>query len=122
MDLKNKLVAITGPTSGLGRYLSINFAKEFSNIALIGRDNVKLISLKNEISVFGVKCEKYFIDLNSIKSINDITKKIYHDFDQTIDIFINNAASAILGQFEKYPEEEIIKVFNLNLISPFSIF
>ena len=51
--LKNKTAIITGATSGMGREIAIQFAKEGANVVVTGRREENLISLTEEIRPFG---------------------------------------------------------------------
>ena len=51
--LKNKTAIITGATSGIGREIAIQFAKEGANVVVTGRREENLISLTEEIRPFG---------------------------------------------------------------------
>lgn len=51
--LKNKTAIITGATSGIGRQIAIQFAKEGANVVVTGRREANLVSLADEIRPFG---------------------------------------------------------------------
>ena len=51
--LKNKTAIITGATSGIGREIAIQFAKEGANVVVTGRREENLVSLAEEIRPFG---------------------------------------------------------------------
>ncbi len=48
MDFKNKVVLITGASSGIGKDATIEFAKLGSNIVLVARRKDKLEQVANE--------------------------------------------------------------------------
>lgn len=51
--LKSKTAIVTGATSGIGREIAIQFAKEGANVVVTGRREANLISLAEEIRPFG---------------------------------------------------------------------
>ena len=54
MDFKNKVVLITGASSGIGKQTAIEFAKLGSNIILVARRKDKLEQVENELKQFNV--------------------------------------------------------------------
>ena len=55
MDFKNKVVVITGASSGIGEASAIQFAKKGANIVLAARRKEKLLVAEKKISKFNVK-------------------------------------------------------------------
>ncbi len=54
----NKLVVITGATSGIGYHTARKYASRGANLLCINRNRVKSEALRQEIeSEFGVRCE-----------------------------------------------------------------
>ncbi|MBU1677634.1 MAG: SDR family oxidoreductase [Bacteroidetes bacterium] len=102
--LKNKIVFITGATSGIGRACAYAFAKENASLVLCGRRVSLLKSIKNDIEFkFGVDVYTFQLDVrfkNDVeKSIRQIPEKL-----KNIDILINNAG---LGRgFAKFYEDD----------------
>jgi len=90
----NRNVVITGATGGLGSSLAHLFTQLGANLLLIGRDQLKMESLVDELSLLkdnsqaiNTICLDFFSD--------DFEKKIKSAFDKltTIDVLINNAAT-----------------------------
>ena len=54
MDFKNKIVLITGASSGIGRQTAIEFAKKGSNLILVARRKEKLEELEKQLQKFNV--------------------------------------------------------------------
>lgn len=80
---KNKTVAITGATGGIGRAIGEMFAKEGANVALSD-----LSPPNDAANVIGGKA--YACDVSSELSVNDFIDQVERDFGQ-VDIFISNA-------------------------------
>lgn len=89
MNMKNKVVLITGAAVGIGRACAIKFAESGARVILIDVDSDKLDSLKNELSRFGVIA--YACDISSEQAVNDIISDIEKEIG-TVDVLINNAA------------------------------
>ena len=54
MDFKNKVILITGASSGIGKETAIEFAKLGANIVLVARRKDKLEQVANELNDFHV--------------------------------------------------------------------
>lgn len=95
MDFKNKVVIITGASSGIGASAALLYAKQSADIVLVGRneDSLRNVALQcensNGISPLVVKAD-LTID-------NDVKKIIKETVDQygRIDVLVNNAGVGI---------------------------
>ncbi len=93
--MKGKTVFITGSTSGIGEACAHKFAANGFNLILNGRDQNKLVELKDEIeSCYGIEVLTLQFDVRDrnliVKLINDLPDKW-----KSIDVLINNAGLAI---------------------------
>ncbi|OUU78881.1 MAG: YciK family oxidoreductase [Gammaproteobacteria bacterium TMED78] len=120
-DLENKIIFITGATSGIGRALAIKLAQMGSKLIIHGRDAKKLESLHNKIGKIGYEPFIANLDLEKAQggdyknSIELIEKKF-----QKIDGLVHNAA--ILGDrspIEHYDIGLWQKVIHINLTTVF---
>lgn len=88
---ENRLVVITGTTSGIGYAASRKYASMGANILSINRSEEKSITLCNEIKQdFGVDCDYKIADLSSLKEIHRVGKEL-EEMDGDIDVLIHNA-------------------------------
>ena len=82
IDLKDKAVAITGASQGIGKAIAEVFAQNGANVILLARNKTKL-----EENIKVLKNARYFIlDVSKTDDVEKIFKQIGH-----IDILINNA-------------------------------
>lgn len=119
MELKNKVVVITGSSSGIGKATAIRFAKEGSKVVINCKTNVRGgEETKKEIESIGGQCLLIQADVSNPKEIKKFFEKIVESYG-TVDILINNAA--IPNDKVPYPEaqydliEELVKT---DLIGP----
>src|SRR5665647_729508 len=82
MDLKNKVVVITGGSKGSGRALALAFLKDGSKVVVCSKEG----DFENlESGIVGIKA-----DVTKESEIQSLAEKVVNDFDK-IDIWINNA-------------------------------
>jgi len=106
MDFKNKIVVITGASSGIGEASAIQFAKKGANIVLVARREEKLLSVEKKISKFHVKTEICTCDVSQKLHVKQMAKTVFDKFGR-IDILVNNAGFAIYGTVSDLSTEEI---------------
>ncbi len=85
MELKDKVVVITGSTKGLGRSLATAFAKEGAKVVMNGKDEGELNQVAKDMNVFGVTA-----DVTNEKDIARLAEESVKKFGR-IDVWINNA-------------------------------
>ena len=114
-----KNILVTGASSGIGKYLAIELAKNNFNIILTSRTKHKLDSTAKEIRQIGATCHVVVADLsdeNSIKELYGQSLKIGF-----IDTVVNNAG---FGKFDKLQDVSVDDwdaQISVNLRAPFLI-
>ncbi len=96
MDFKNKVVLITGASSGIGKQTAIEFAKLGSSIILVARRKNKLEQVENELKQFNVNTLVCTCDVSKKDQVEKMSKIVLKKFN-SIDILVNNAGFAIYG-------------------------
>ena len=96
MDFKNKVVLITGASSGIGKQTAIEFAKLGSSIILVARRKNKLEQVENELKQFNVNTLVCACDVSKKDQVEELSKIVLQKFD-SVDILVNNAGFAIYG-------------------------
>jgi len=114
----NKLVLVTGASSGIGRALSIRISREGAAVALIGRDRDRLHAA-GEGAVGRAKGFEF--DLADIASIKVLVERIERDFAQAVDVVIHAAGVATVGKVEDTPIEAMQEIIVVNLIAAMSL-
>ena len=80
MDFKNKVVLITGASSGIGKQTAIEFAKLGSNIILVARRKDKLEQVENELKQFNVTTLICPCDVSKKDQVEIMSKTVLEKF------------------------------------------
>jgi len=106
VDFKNKVVLITGASSGIGKQTAIEFAKLGSSIILVARRKNKLEQVENELKQFNVNTLVCVCDVSKKDQVEELSKIVLQKFD-SIDILVNNAGFVIYGSVSDLSINEI---------------
>lgn len=108
-ELKNKVVAITGASAGLGRAIAIKFAEEGAKIGLIARGEDGLQAAKKEVEDAGSKAAIAITDVSDYNAVEKASEQIENELG-AIDIWINNAMVSVFGPLQKMTADEFKRV------------
>ena len=90
-EFKQKLVVITGATSGIGYYTARKYASCGANLLCINRNPEKSENLCREIEgEFGVNCDYRITDLSNLNDIFRVSNEL-SQLETPIDVLIHNA-------------------------------
>lgn len=114
--IKDKIVFISGASSGIGEATARRFAKEGAILLLCARNMEKLHSLKGELEKeYGAKVYVYELDVRDKKAIDEVFENIPKEL-RNIDILVNNAGLAQgLEKVQEGVPEEFDVVIDTNI-------
>lgn len=121
VNYSNKIILITGASSGIGRATALAFSKKKATLALSGRNKLALSDLKLQIENEGGQAQIFPFDLNETTKIPLLIAKVEKVLGSNIDILINNAGIGITGLIEDIPPEEFVYILNVNFIAPVAL-
>lgn len=118
-EFKNKLVVITGATSGIGYFTALKYASRGSNLLCINRSREISEALRKEIeSKYGVKCDYRLADLSKLKDIHRVGEELA-SLDTAIDVIIHNAGVYLTKK--ALTSDKLEMVFVVQYLSSFII-
>ena len=109
----NKIILITGCSSGFGMLTAARLAAGGHTIYATMRNLHKQDTLKQELAKRETKCQILYLDVTDDISINKVIKTIEKQAGR-LDVLINNAGYGIGGFFEDLSEAEIRSQFETN--------
>ncbi|TCL07482.1 SDR family NAD(P)-dependent oxidoreductase [Sodalis ligni] len=116
--LKNKVVLVTGGTSGIGRASAILFAREGAKVALTGRQEQAGRDVVAEIEHAGGSALFIQADLNQTDAIPEIIARVVDEYGR-LDCAFNNAGVSGGGPIETLNEAVWDNVVDTNLKAAF---
>ena len=120
LNLKDKVVAVAGGTSGIGEAVAMAFAKEGCKVAVCGRSQSKMAAMQAAFQKEGFELLTMSVDVGVNAQLKSFTEAVVETYGR-LDIFINNAGISIRKPFETLSEEDWYKVINTNQKSVFLI-
>src|ERR1700748_3463492 len=109
-SLKNKTAVITGGGSGIGKAISLLFAKQGATVHIIELNADAAQGTVNEIAQAGGSGFAHSCNVSDQQQMVTVYQKI-----GTIDILVNNAGIAHIGEATTTSEEDFTKIFNVNV-------
>ncbi len=110
--LSGKSAIITGGDSGIGRAISVHFAKEGADVAIVYLNETDdAEETKRLVEAEGRKCLLFSGDIGSEDLCKEIVKQVISGFGK-IDILVNNAA-------EQHPQNSLLNITSAQLEKTF---
>jgi 2-keto-3-deoxy-L-fuconate dehydrogenase len=109
-SLKNKKAIITGGASGIGKAVSILFAKQQAEVHIIDVNQQSLDAVKKEIESEHNTCHIHLCDISNQSSVVEL----FNSF-QRIDIVVNSAGISHIGKLENTSEADFDRLYKVNV-------
>ncbi len=107
--VKNKVVVITGGSSGIGKAAAMKIAAAGAKLVICARGTDELEATKTEIEAAGGSCHTYIVDLADLASCDAFVAQVLADHGR-VDILVNNAGRsirrAISASFDRFHDFE----------------
>lgn len=108
--LDGKIAAVTGGGSGIGRAVAKVFSKQGATVHIIDVSEENAQQVLGEIASGGGKAFAYACDVSNQQQVNEVFQKI-----TGINILVNNAGIAHIGNAENTTEDDFERVFRVNV-------
>ena len=112
--IRGAAAAVTGAASGIGRALALELAARGADLALADRDEAGLQAVAAEIAKTGSqKVTVHRVDVSETGQIADFAKAATSTH-PGLNILVNNAGVALLGQFSEIDQAQMDWLMNIN--------
>jgi short-subunit dehydrogenase len=114
-SLTDKIIVITGASSGFGKGAALEFARQGAKLVLAARRSGLLDELANECHAEGGDALACATDVSVRAEVEALAEETLDTFGR-IDVWINNAGVGALGRFERVPLDVHEQVIATNLL------
>ena len=111
--LKNRVAIVTGGGSGIGKCVSARLAADGAQVELLDIDLEAARQTVDEIAAAGGSAAAHQCDVADHNGVAKVIGAILED--SRIDILINNAGIAHVGNLESTTEEDLDRLYSINV-------
>ncbi|WP_202923331.1 SDR family oxidoreductase [Pontibacter pudoricolor] len=111
--MKDKVVLITGGTSGIGKACAFAFGKAGAKVAVSGRNQQNLDQTSQELSAAGIENVAINADVSKEEDCQRMVQETVDRFGK-LDVLINNAGISMRALFQDLDLDVIRKVMDIN--------
>jgi short-subunit dehydrogenase len=115
MKLTGKNVVITGASSGIGKNLALQLAKEGCSLALLARRIEELEIVAHQVSKYNVMVKIYKCDVTNKDEVEKVFSQVKKIFG-SIDIVILNAGVSFRTDARKDESAKAVQTFAVNVL------
>jgi NAD(P)-dependent dehydrogenase (short-subunit alcohol dehydrogenase family) len=116
--MRDKVVIVTGASSGIGRSAAIKFANEGAKVVAVGRNQKELAALSGNMVEEGGSIKPHLADVTELSQLDRIVSETVHTYGK-IDVLVNSAGVIKNGSIESTTLDDWDKMLNINLRSVF---
>lgn len=113
-NIENKVIVITGASSGLGEATARLLAKKGAKVALGARRTEKLEAIVHDIRAEGGQAEFIGMDITKPQEVQALIEKALSAFGQ-IDVLVNNAGLMSIAPLSELKVDEWDRMIDINI-------
>jgi NAD(P)-dependent dehydrogenase (short-subunit alcohol dehydrogenase family) len=113
-NVEGQRALVTGATSGIGRAVALQLARDGAEVLVHGRDAVRGAATVEEITASGGKASFVAADLGDIDDVQWLASEV-----RDVDILINNAGIALFVPTAEFDVAAFDRMFASNVRAPF---
>jgi NAD(P)-dependent dehydrogenase (short-subunit alcohol dehydrogenase family) len=117
-EMKDRVVIVTGASSGIGRAAAFKFASEGARVALVARSGDKLAEAVEVIEAGGGVARAISADVTQEAEVERVVRETVEAFGG-IDVVVNAAGIIATGTIETTALEDWDRMMNVNSRAPF---
>jgi clavulanate-9-aldehyde reductase len=114
IDLSNRVVAVTGASSGIGEAIALGCARAGAAVALAARRADRIELLRQQIEEAGAQAIAVPTDVGEESQARAFVEHAHAELGR-LDVLVNNAGVMLLGPIENAPTEEWRRMIHANV-------
>ena len=121
--LQHKVALITGASRGLGRAMTLAFAREGADLVICARGERELHQVADQARALGARVLAVVADMGTTRDVERLVVLALERFDR-VDVVVNNASElgpTPLPHLIDYPPHLFHDVVKVNLMAPFHL-
>jgi NAD(P)-dependent dehydrogenase (short-subunit alcohol dehydrogenase family) len=117
LDLRGKLVLITGGSRGLGLELAREFSRQGARIAFCGRDEETLRRAEQQLTGQAADAKGYVCDVTNAQSVAEMVAQVERELGP-VHVLVNNAGIIEVGPAKVMTEEDYREAIDTHFWGP----
>ena len=117
MDYRDRVVVVTGASSGIGRQVALDFAARGAALVISARRGDRLAATARECAARGGRVEPMTGDVADRPFLGDMVGRAVGRFGR-LDVLVNNAGISKHKQIYNVTPDEVEYVMRVNLLAP----
>jgi NAD(P)-dependent dehydrogenase (short-subunit alcohol dehydrogenase family) len=114
MNVKNKVVLVTGGTSGIGEAIVRAYAANGADVVITGRDGQRAQEIVESVTKDGARARFIRADLAGLEGVEHLAAEVEH-----VDVLVNSAGVFPFHATDEVDSQEFDSTYAVNVKAPF---
>lgn len=115
MTTSDKVVVITGGSSGIGKQLAQDLCGKGAHVVISSHDQERLQTAVQELTSQNCKVSSFVCDVARQDQVDELASAVVTEFGR-VDVLINNAGYALYKTYEESTIDELVRLVEVNLL------
>ncbi len=111
---ENKVIIITGGSSGIGAAIARRLGREGATVALAARHEDKLKAVCEAVTSEGGKAASFVVDVTRQEDVTEMVNKVAETFGR-VDVMVNNAGLMAMAPLSACKTDEWDRMIDINI-------
>jgi NADP-dependent 3-hydroxy acid dehydrogenase YdfG len=117
---ESQTCVITGPSSGIGKAITLALSAPGMTLGLVGRDSQRLEGVTEEARLRAARVERFRVDLSVEEEIRRGASDILKQF-EGLDVLVHSAGIFRMGPIGEAPISDLDLVYRTNVRAPYAL-